>query len=49
MRCLFGGPVDWSDYTTYERGGKVVYVCRRHQPLTEKQIAKLEKKLDSGL
>lgn len=46
MRCLFGGPVDWSDYTTYSREDKVVYVCRRHQPLTDIQIAKLEKRLE---
>lgn len=47
MRCLYCNQADWSDYTTYERDDRVVTVCRRHQPLTDKQIAKLEKRLDA--
>ena len=47
MRCLYCSKGEWSDYTTYERDDQVVYVCKKHQPLTEKQIAKLEKKLAS--
>lgn len=45
MRCLYCSHGDWSDYTTYSRGDKEVYICRRHQSLTEKQLAKLEKRL----
>jgi len=49
MRCLYCPKGDWSDYTTYQReDGPKVYVCKKHQPLTEKQIKKLEKKLDAS-